>query len=422
MPGPRPLARRAVITGIGVVSCCGIGKDEFWRSVRDGVSGIRAIESFDVSDLPTRIGGEVRDFDPLDYIDAPKARRQGRFVHFAIAAARQAVEDAGLDLSRVDTRDIGVAFGSTAAGNGNVADEHYRKWVESDFKTVVSSAINEVPTHAATANISIELGLRGPGFSSSTGCITSLITIAQGLEALRSGAAKGMLVGASEACLSRFIFHMLCRQKVLSTANDEPAKACRPFDKHRDGFVLGEGSCALMVETAEHAMNRGAFIYGEILGYGIASEAYHMVASIPTGEDLSLAFSHAIAMSRISPRDIDYVCAHGIGNDDYDLADTRGIKQALGDHAYRVPVSSIKPITAQPLAPSPAMQAAAICMAFGSDTVPPTINYSTPDEECDLDYVPNVARRARVDTAVLNAHSYGGTHGALVLRRFDAAS
>lgn len=420
MSSSRPLARRVVITGIGVVSCCGIGIEEFWHSVREGLSGIRRIESFDVSDLPCQIGGEVRNFDPLDYIEPKKARKQGRFVHFAIAAARQAVEDSGLDLTRMNRYDIGVAFGSSGGGNGNIADEHYRRWVESGFRTVDPNAINEVPAHAAASHIAIELGLKGPHMSVSTGCVTGVVTVAQGFEALRNGAAKCMLVGASEACLSRFVFHTLCKQRVLSKANAEPAKACRPFDKHRDGLVLGEGAGALVLETAEHAMQRGAAIYAEVLGYGITTEAYHMVFSIPTGEELARALKTALTMARMAPHEIDYACVHGISNPEYDVADTKGLKLCMGQHAYRIPVSSIKPITAQPFSAAPIMQAAAVCMALDTGIIPPTINYTTPDEQCDLDYVPNVARRARVDSAVLNAHSFGGTHGVLVLRRFEA--
>jgi len=319
----------------------------------------------------------------------------------------------------LDPYEIGVAFGSSGAGNGNVADSHYVDWVKSEFKRVDPSGINEIPAHAAAGHIAIELGLKGPQYSFSTGCVTSLLTIGQALQLIRNGQASCMVAGGSEACLSRPIFHMLARQRVMSTANDEPTKACRPFDKNRDGLVLGEGAAAVVVETAEHALARGATIYGEVLGYAVNTEAYHMVISIPSGEELAHCLRGAMAMARVEPTDIDYVCAHGIGNKQYDLADTRGIKQALGAHAYSVSVSSIKPVVGQCFAASAAMQTVASCMAMATETLPPTINYETPDEECDLDYVPNVARRARVDTVALNAHSFGGTHAAMILRRFQ---
>jgi 3-oxoacyl-[acyl-carrier-protein] synthase II len=413
------LERRVVITGIGMVSCCGIGKDAFWRSVRDGVSGIRHIESFDASKLPTRIGGEVRNFDPLDFIEERKARKQGRFVHFAVASARLALEDSGLDLERLNPYDIGAAFGSSGAGCGNIADEGYRVVFEKGPKAAYSGLISEIPAHAATSHVSIEFGLKGPAMSNSTGCVTPLVSIHNGATVLRRGDAKVMVVGASEACLSEFVFAVLCRQRVMSTSNDDPAKACKPFDKNRDGLVLGEGGGAIVLETARHALDRGARIYAEVLGIGFSSEAYHMVMSIPSGEELAKAIRGALASARITPRDVDYVCAHGIGNDQHDLADTRGFKKALGDHAYRVPVSSIKAVTAQPFAAAGMLQTAAVCMAFAEGVAPPTINYTTPDPECDLDYVPNTARRVRIDTALLNSHSFGGTHAALILRRFD---
>lgn len=415
----RPLARRVVITGLGVVSCCGTGKDAFWRSVRDGVSGIRRIESFDVSQLSSQIGGEVRDFDPLDYIEERKARHQGRFVHFCVAAARLALADADLDPTRMEPSDIGAAFGSSGAGCGNIADEGYRTVFEQGPKAAYSGLINEIPAHAATSHVSIEFGLKGPCLSNSTGCVTSIVSVTNGVQVLRRGDAKCMVVGASEACLSEFVFAVLCRQRVLSTANDDPAGACKPFDLDRDGLVLGEGGAALVLETAAHAMDRGARIYGEVVGIGFASEAYHMVMSIPTGEELDRALRDALTEARLAPNDVDYVCAHGIGNKQYDVADTRGYKLALGDHAYNIPVSSIKPVTAQPFAAAGLMQTLAACMSFTEGVVPPTINYKTPDPDCDLDYVPNTARRARVDTAALNSHSFGGTHAAMVLRRFE---
>ncbi len=420
MSGPIPLARRAVITGIGVVTCAGIGKDAFWRSVRDGVSGIRRIDTFDVSELSSKIGGLVRGFDPYDYVEPKKAAKMGRFGHFAVASARLALQDADLDLERIDRSSIGVTFGSTTAGNGNVADDHYRTIFHDGIRSCDSSAINEIPTHAAASHIAIELGLKGPCMSEGTGCATAVIATARGMEALRNGHARCMVVGASEACMSSFVFTLLCRQRVLSTTNDEPHRACKPYDKHRDGLVAAEGGGALVLETAEHALNRGARIYAEVIGYGVASEAYHMVVTLPTGEALTRALATALASARIAPGDIDYVCPHGIGNKQYDVADARGLRMGLGEHIYRVPVSSIKAVTGQPFAAGGALQAAATCMAITTETLPPTLNHTTPDDECVFDVVPGVARRAQVDTAIINGHSFGGTHAVLVLRRFEA--
>lgn len=414
-----PLSRRVVITGIGVVSCAGIGKDAFWRAVRDGMSGIRRIDTFDVSNLPSQIAGIVRGFDPLDYIPAKKAAKMGRFTHFALAAARLALEDAALDLSASDRSSIGVCFGSTTAGNGNITDEHYYTLFHHGLRAVDSSAINEGPTHAAASHIAIQFGLQGPCMSDATGCASAVVALGRGFEAIRNGHATCMVVGATEACLSPHIFAVLCRQRVLSTRNDEPQKACRPYDKHRDGLVAAEGGGALVLENAQHAMERGATIYAEVIGYAAAAEAYHMVFSRDDGEALARALTSALAAARIAPRDIDYVCPHGIGNVQYDVADARGYTAGLGEHIYRVPISSIKAVTGQPFAAGGTMQAAAVCMAMATDTLPPTINFSEPDETCCFDVVPNKARRARVDTALINGHSFGGTHAVAVLRRFE---
>lgn len=414
-----PLSRRVVITGIGVVSCAGIGKDPFWRAVRDGVSGIRHIDTFDVSELPSQIAGLVRDFDPLDYVPAKKANKMGRFSHFALAAARLALDDARLDPARHDTRSIGVCFGTTTAGNGNITDEYYYTLYHDGLRAVDTSCINEGPAHAAASHIAIELGFKGPCMSDATGCATSLMTIGRGLEAIRNGHAVRMVVGATEACLSPHIFAVLCRQRVLSTSNDEPHKACKPFDKHRDGLVAAEGAGALVLESAQHALERGATIYAEVLGYSAAAEAYHMVFSRHDGDALARTVNGALAAARLAPNDIDYVCPHGIGNRQYDTADARGLRTALGDHIYRVTVSSIKGVTGQPFAAGGTFQTASVCMAMTTDTIAPTINHTTPDDDCVFDVVPNRARHARVDTAIVNAHSFGGTHAVMALRRFE---
>jgi 3-oxoacyl-[acyl-carrier-protein] synthase II len=387
--------------------------------VRDGISGISRLDLFDVSNLPTKIGGQVRGFDPTDYIEAKQARHQGRFTQYAIAAAREAFDDSGLENGRIDRNKVGVAFGSSGAGYGNIGDDVNREFTLHGASAVHHSAINEVPAHAAAAHIAIELGLKGPSMSASTGCVTSVVTTAQGIQALQTGVAVAMVAGASEASLGPLIFGLLCRQRVMSTRNHEPTRAVRPFDRDRDGLVLGDGAGAVVLESARNAVERGAHIYAEVLGYGMASEAYHMLLSPLGGDELSRALRGAMVMARIGPSEIDYVSAHGVGNKSYDVIDTAGIKDALGEHAYRIPVSSIKAVTAQPFAASGAMQMVAGCLTMATDTIPPTVNHEIADEECDLDYVPGTARRARVDTMALNAHSFGGSHAALILRRFS---
>jgi len=261
--------------------------------------------------------------------------------------------------------------------------------------------------------------VKGPNTSFSAGCVTGLDTVAYGRELLLSGRAKVVIAGAAEACMSRHIHVQLCRLGVLSRHNGNPQGACRPYDATRDGLVLGEGSAALVMERADDAMDRGASIYAEVVGHGSATEAQDMVRAETSGEELAHALEQALQMARLAPTDIDYVCAHGIGSQSYDLADTRALKRVLGERAYHIPVSSIKPVTGQPFSASGSLTTAAACLAIKTHTIPPTLNYRVPDPECDLDYVTDSPRRSRVDTVAVNAHSFGGTHAALIVRRFS---
>jgi 3-oxoacyl-[acyl-carrier-protein] synthase II len=411
----RSLDKRVVITGLGVVSCCGVGMKPFWESVRDGVSGLRYIESFDASGYKCQVAGEVPNFDPRDYVGAKDAQREGRFVHYAIAAAREAVEDSGVLSSGTDPYLMGAAFGSGASGLGSVVDLTFHTAHQESYRAMDATAVVEMPAHATTSHVSIEFGLKGPSLTNSTGCVTSIVSVSQAMDVLRSGAAKVMVAGGSEAPVGPIPFFLLCKLGVLSPCKDGPTKSCKPYDLNRDGLVLGEGGSAMVVETARHAMDRGAHIYAEVLSTAHACEAHHMVIALPTGEELAQALRVAMADARIGPTDIDYVCSHGIGSKQYDEADTRALKLALGDHAYKIAVSSIKPVTGQPFAAAGGMQVAAVCMAIAEDIIPPTLNLETPDP----DYVPGRARRARVDVAAINGHSYGGAHSAMLLRRFD---
>lgn len=415
------LRRRVVITGLGVVSSTGMGKDAFWEAVRDGRSGIRHVSGFACDDLSSRIAGEIVDFDPADYMAAADARRSGEFVHYSVAAARMALDDSQLDLTSIDPFRAGAVFGNSSAGNGNVTDDIYERWMDRGIRGFGSTDCVQLATHAATAHVFIEMGLRGPNASVASGCCSGVEAISSAAQALREGQADVMVAGAAEACVSRFGMALLCRVGVLSTYNEEPEKASRPYEATRNGLVLSEGGGAVILETAHHAIERGAPIYAEVKGYGTSTEAHHLVAADPSGVELAHAFRQALAEAHLAPADIDYVCAHGIANLDYDRADTRAIKKVLGDRAYNIPVSSIKGTTGQPFAAGGAWQTAAACMAMRESVVPPTINYHQPDPDCDLDYVPNTARRARVETVMVNSHSFGGTHAALILRKFDEA-
>lgn len=410
--------QRVVITGLGVVSPCGIGRQAFWEAVVAGRSGIDWIRSFDTSDLYCKIAGEIRGFDPTDYMDPRSARKAARFSHYAVAASRLALEDSALDLSRVDPLRIGVVFGTSTAGSGASAADLYRQVDREGPGAIEMSLPTQVLAHACTSHVAIELGLKGPTSTSGAGCVGSLDAVATSVHLLRSGQAEVMVAGGAEANVSPFGMGVLCRQRVFTAQNDPPQAACKPYDQTRDGLVLSDGSGALVLETAKHAMERGAHIYAEVVSSGAATEAYHLIAADPSGRELAHAFQTALLVGKVSAEEIDYICAHGIANRQYDIAETNAFKMVLGERAFHVPVSSIKACTGQPFAAGGAWQLTAACMSIATGLVPPTINYRVPDPECDLDYVPNRARRVRVDTVMVNSHSFGGTHGCMLLRRF----
>jgi len=414
----RALHQRIVITGLGIVAPTGIGRKAFWQALAEARSGIDWIRSFDTSDIYCKIAGEIRHFNPADYRPAKNAERSGRFSNYAVAAAKLAVADAGLDLSRFDPYYVGAVFGTTSGGMGNIGDDMYFHLARKGVVGLDPLAPSETVSHAATANVFIELGIKGPNTTSGAGCTATLDAIGIAMAHLRAGRAKIMIAGGTEASVSPGGFRLLAAQRVFTSRNDPPQAACRPYDRTRDGLVLSEGAAAIVLETAELALERGAHIYAEILGLGITTEAYHLVMARSSGEELARAFRTALLQARLSVDEIDYICAHGIGNKQYDVAETNAVKQVMGQQAYHVPMSSIKSMTGQPFAAGGGWQIAAACMAMETGIIPPTINYRYPDPECDLDYVPNVPRKGRVETAMINSHSVGGTHACLIIRRF----
>lgn len=411
--------QRVVITGLGVVSPVGIGKTAFWQALSEGRSGIDWIQSFDTSDLYCKIGGEVRNFDASDFRSSKKAGNGGRFSNFAVAAAQLAVADADLDTAKEDPYAMGAIFGTTMAGLGNIGDEIYSHLQRQGIQGLNPLTPSEVSAHSATANVFIDLGMKGPNTTSGLGCVAALDAVNSSMALLRDGRAQVMIAGGTEACLSAVGLGVLAAQRVLSHRNDPPQAACRPYDNTRDGLVLSEGAGAVVLETAEHAMNRGAPIYAEVMGYAATTEAHHLLFAKDTGEELARAFRQALLEAKVSVDEIDYICAHGISNRNYDISETKAVKLVMGERAYHVPMSSIKSMTGQPFAAGGAWQIVSSCMTLQTGLIPPTINYREPDPECDLDYVPNNARMGRVDTAMINSHSVGGTHAALIIRKFD---
>lgn len=410
--------QRIVITGLGVVAPTGIGKKAFWEALSEARSGVDWIRSFDTTDHYCKIGGEVRNFDATDYRSAKRASKSGRFSNFAVAAAQLAVADGDLDVGKEPPYLMGAVFGTTSGGMGNIGDDMYFHLARKGVAGIDVLAPSETTSHAATANVFIELGMKGPNTTSGVGCAATLDAISTCVAIMRTGRAKVMIAGGTEASVSPGGFSLLGAQKVFTARNDPPEAACRPYDKTRDGLILSEGAGAILLETADHAMDRGAHIYAEIVGYAATTEAYHLVMAKDTGDELALAFRQALLEGKVSVDEIDYICAHGISNRQYDVAETRAVKQVMGEQAYHVPMSSIKSMTGQPFAAGGGWQIAASCMAIETGLIPPTINYRVPDPDCDLDYVPNHPRQGRVNTVMINSHSIGGTHACLIIRKF----
>ncbi len=406
--------RRVVITGLGPVSPVGIGKEAFWDSLVHGRSGITEITRFDASKFPTRIAGEVKNFKPEEYMAKKSISTSGRFSHLAVAAARLAFEDSRIKLNGTDPYRIGACMGSSAIGISTI-EEPIPVFFEKGVRTIHPLTLVEYTAHISTAYVQIELSIKGPVTTISSGCSTAIDAVGWAFEQVRNGKADAIVAGGSDAPLSPFSFGTFCAVRVLSKRNNEPEKASRPYDADRDGMVLSEGGAAIVVEELNHALERGATIYGEILGFASVSEAGQTVAVEMSGATVSKVIEYALKNANLNPSDIDYICAHGNSMVDYDISETKGFKLALGEHAYRIPISSIKSNMGQSLAPASGLQLCSSCLTLRDDTIPPTINYEHPDPQCDLDYVPNRARHNRVNIALINTHSVGGSHSAIII-------
>ena len=411
--------KRVVITGLGPVSPIGIGKDAFWNSLINGRSGITEITRFDASKYPTRIAGEVKDFRPEEYMTKNTASSAARFAQLAVAAARLAFEDARIQLNGADPYRIGACMGSSAQAVSDILEKAIPLFFQKGLRTIHPLTCVDYTTHMATAYTQIELAIKGPVTTISSGCSTAIDAISWSYEQINNGKADIIIAGAADAPISPFGLGAFCAVRVLSKRNDEPAKASRPYDVNRDGMVLSEAGAAVVLEELNHALQRGATIYGEIVGQSSISEAGKTVVVEISGESMAKAIEIALKNANLNPGDIDYINAHGNSMIDYDISETNGFKLALGDHAYRIPVSSIKSMTGQSLAPASGLQLISSCLSLTTGIIPPTINYEHPDPKCDLDYVPNSARYNRVNRVLVNSHSVGGTHSVLILAKVD---
>jgi 3-oxoacyl-[acyl-carrier-protein] synthase II len=407
--------RRVVVTGIGPLTAAGTGVTEFWEGLRRQRSPIRRITRFDASPWRSRIAAEVDGFEPADYMDRKLARRLDRYGHFSIAAARIALEDAALDTQRVDRERVAVQMGS-ALGGVAYAEVQAGDLYGGNSRGLDPRVALTTFAGAASCSIAIEFGFHGPNSTNAMSCASGTIAVGDAFRLVRDGSADVALAGGVEAPLAPLCFGAFAIIRAMSTRNDDPEHACRPFDRTRDGFIMGEGACVLVLESLEHARARGARIYAEIAGYGTTNDAYHMAAPRPDGSQAARAMRLALRSAGVAPGDVDFISPHGSSTPLNDATETAAIKTVFGDHAHAVPVSASKPYHAHALGASGAIEAGLCCLAMQHAWLPPTLNLDDRDDGCDLDYVPNHGRPQSVSTAISNSFGFGGINASIVLR------
>jgi len=416
--------RRVVVTGMGTVNPIGHSVPEFWSALTEGRSGIRRIARFDPAPFTSQIGGEVQNWETVPdncahLVDPREARRMDRFAQFAVAAAIEAVADSGLDFAREDRDRCGVIVGTGIGGLQELEDQH-RRMMEKGPKRVSPLTVPKLMGNAACGNISIIWHLRGPNYCTVTACASAANAIGEALRAIQFDAADVILSGGSEAAVTPIGLASFCALKALSTRNDEPRRASRPFDKDRDGFLLSEGAGVAVLEELDHARARGARIYAELIGYGSSADAYHITAPDPDGGGASLAMQRALADGQVAPEGVDYINAHGTSTELGDVSETRAVKRTFGPHAAGgLMISSTKSATGHLLGASGGVELIAGALTIDRGTIPPTLNLEQPDAECDLDYVPLTPREKKVNVVLSNSFGFGGHNACLLLRRFE---
>lgn len=410
--------RRIVITGMGVISPVGTGLNKFWDSLINGQSGIDKITCFDANDLPTKIAGEVKDFNPEYYIEKKELKRLDRFTQFAISATKMALEDSGLDLSNIDKTRAGVILGSGIGGTITWEEQH-KTLLTKGSRRISPFFIPMMIVNMASGQVSMTFELKGPNFTVVTACASGTNAVGEAFRTLQRGEADIIITGGTEAPITELSMAGFCSMKALSTRNDEPKRASRPFDRDRDGFVMGEGAGILVLETLDNALKRNAKIYGEIIGYGTTADAYHLTQPAPEGEGAARAMKAAISDAGISPKDVDYINAHGTSTPLNDKFETLAIKNTFGDHAYELAVSSTKSMTGHLLGAAGAVEIIASALAVYNDEIPPTINYENKDPECDLNYVPNTSIKRTVNVALSNSMGFGGHNACIIVKKYN---
>jgi 3-oxoacyl-[acyl-carrier-protein] synthase II len=410
--------RRVVVTGIGLVSPLGVGIEENWSNLIAGKSGIATITRFDSSAYATQIAGEVKNFRAEEFISKKELRKMDPFLQFALGAAHLAMEDANLKIGPEISSRAGVVMGCGLGGLLTIEESH-KLVLESGPKKVSPFFIPMIISNMAPGLISMYHGAKGPNLSFQTACAAGTHAIGQAYHIIRDGFCEVMIAGGVESTVTTLAIAGFNAMRALSTRNSEPERASRPFDKERDGFILSEGSGILIIESLDFALARGARIYSEVIGFGASGDAYHMVAPAPDGEGAARCMQMAVDDAGIQPSEVQYVNAHGTSTDLNDKYETQAIKTVFGDHAYKMAISSTKSMTGHLLGAAGGVEAAFTVLTIYNQIMPPTINYEFPDPDCDLDYVPNVARKARIDVAISNSFGFGGTNGTLVFKRWD---
>jgi 3-oxoacyl-[acyl-carrier-protein] synthase II len=411
------LKKRVVVTGFGMITPIGLDTKTSWEGLVAGRSGIGPITQFDDKNIPTQIAGEVKGFDAAQYIEAKEIKKMDRFIHLAIAASQMAMDSAKLIVTPENADRVGVMAGAGIGGLPSI-ERTYRSYLEKGYRRITPffipmSIINEMAGH-----ISMRFGAKGPNSCAVTACATGTHSIGDAFKIIQRGDADAMIAGGAESCICPLGVGGFNAMKALSTRNSEPERASRPFDAERDGFVMGEGSGLLVIEELEFARKRGAHIYAEIIGYGMSGDAYHITSPAPNGEGAARCMNLAIRDAGINPSDVGYINAHGTSTKYGDELETMAIKTVFGDHAYKIPTSSTKSMTGHLLGAAGGVEAVISVLAIEQGILPPTINLENPDPECDLDYIPNTARKAQVDVAMSNSFGFGGTNACLIFRRF----
>jgi 3-oxoacyl-[acyl-carrier-protein] synthase II len=410
------MTRKVVITGLGMVSPLGTGVEKNWQSACAGTSGIGHITKFDASEYPSQIAAEVKDFNAADFMDKQKSRRFDAFIQYAVAGTRMAMEDSGFVIDDSNRNRVGCVTGTGLGGLPMI--EHFHKGLlkNNSPRRISPFFIPGILGNMVPGQMAIEFGARGPNTSISTACAASSHAIGEAFRYIKEGIADAMITGGSEAVITPLAFGGFCAMRALSNRNNEPEKASRPFEMNRNGFVMGEGAGILILEELEHALERGANIYAEITGYGLSGDAYHVSAPDPEGIGAINCMKMALDYADVKPDEVDYINAHGTSTKLNDLSENKAIKVVFADHAYKLAISSTKSMTGHLLGGGGGVEAVFTALTIKHGIIPPTINYETPDPECDLDYVPNTARKANVKIALSNSFGFGGTNASLVFK------